>query len=161
MGDADGLEMVHRLRALTVELDLAGAAFAQQHGFHPTDLRALICLLDAERSGDVATPGWLGRHLRLNSASVTALTDRLERAGHVRREQDPGDRRRVILSVTPAAVELGWAFFGPLIGQFVAVIDNFDDAELATIGRFLDELQAAVASTPPDEASPDTSATYR
>ncbi|MBJ7353128.1 MAG: MarR family transcriptional regulator, partial [Rhodococcus sp.] len=40
---------VHQLRALTVDLDLLGAEFAQRHALHPTDIRALICLLDADR----------------------------------------------------------------------------------------------------------------
>jgi hypothetical protein len=47
---------------------------------HSTDVRALIHLLDAARAGRNATPGWLGSQLGLNSASVTALVDRLEDA---------------------------------------------------------------------------------
>ena len=73
-----GLRVVHQLRAITVELDLVGAEFAQRNSLHPTDLRALICLLDAARAHTLATPGWLGRQLGLNSAGTTALVDRLE-----------------------------------------------------------------------------------
>ncbi len=147
MADDAGLTMVHRLRALTVELDLFAAEFAQLHGFHATDLRALICLLDAERAGHVATPGWLGSQLGLNSASVTALIDRLERAGHVHRDRDASDRRRINLQVTTEATELGWSFFGPLIAHTVAVTDRFSDTETATIARFIDEALGAVAET--------------
>ena len=75
--DSTELVAVHRLRALTVELDLLGADFAQKHSLHPTDIRALICLLDADRAGTRATPGWLGGQLGLESASVTALIDRM------------------------------------------------------------------------------------
>src|SRR3954467_7428888 len=92
-----GMRMVHLLRAITVELDLFGAEFAGLHALHPTDLRALIHLLDAARSDSTATPGWLGDQLGLNSAAVTALIDRLERVGHVRRVRDTHDRRRVLL----------------------------------------------------------------
>jgi len=139
--------MVHRLRALTVELDLLASEFAQLHGFHGTDLRALICLLDAERAGQVATPGWLGSQLGLNSASVTALIDRLERAGHVHRDRDATDRRRVNLQVTEQAAELGWSFFGPLIAHTVAVTNRFSETETTTIARFIDEVLVAVAET--------------
>ncbi len=142
-----GLVIVHRLRALTVELDLLAAEFAQLHGFHATDLRAMICLLDAERAEHVATPGWLGRQLGLNSASATALIDRLERAGHVRRERDESDRRRINLWVTAEATELGWTFFGPLIAHTVAVTDGFSDSEITLVARFLDEVLGAVADT--------------
>jgi DNA-binding MarR family transcriptional regulator len=132
-----GLQMVHLLRAITVELDLFGAAFAGEHGLHPTDLRALISLLDADRAGLTATPGWLGGQLGLNSASVTALIDRLEGAGHIRRVRDTADRRRVLLVIEPSAVAMGLAFFGPLITQLVASMRQFDAAELATVRRFL------------------------
>ncbi len=138
MDDQDaGLQMVHLLRAITVELDLFGAAFAGEHGLHPTDLRALISLLDADRAGLTATPGWLGGQLGLNSASVTALIDRLEGAGHIRRVRDTADRRRVLLVIEPSAVAMGLAFFGPLITQLVASMRQFDAAELATVRRFL------------------------
>jgi len=147
MSDDAVLTMVHQLRALTVELDLLAAEFAQLHGFHATDLRALICLLDAERAGHVATPGWLGAQLGLNSASVTALIDRLERAGHVHRDRDATDRRRINLQVTEQATELGWSFFGPLIAHTVAVTDRFSDTETATIVRLINEVLGAVAET--------------
>src|SRR5689334_20829226 len=80
-----GMAVVHQLRAVTVELNLVAAEFADANGLHVTDLRAIIELLDAERDGLVATPGWLAERLRLGSASATALVDRLERLGHVQR----------------------------------------------------------------------------
>ncbi|MER5372922.1 MarR family transcriptional regulator [Streptomyces sp. NPDC002553] len=129
--------LVHLLRAITVEFDLLGAEFAGRHGLHPTDVRALIHLLDAARDGRRATPGWLGEQLRLNSAGTTALVDRLERLGLVRRSRDTADRRRVLLEVEDRAKELGWAFFGPVIGGVVEVAEGFDAGELETVRRFL------------------------
>ncbi|WP_041823894.1 MarR family winged helix-turn-helix transcriptional regulator [Streptantibioticus cattleyicolor] len=131
------MRLVHLLRAVTVELDLRGAEFAARNGLHPTDLRALIRLLDADRAGTAVTPGRLGEALRLNSAGVTALVDRLERLGLVRRDRDRRDRRRVLLTVTPEAVELGWSFFGPLIGQLVEVAGEFTPDELDAVRRYL------------------------
>ncbi|MFC9117122.1 MarR family winged helix-turn-helix transcriptional regulator [Streptomyces sp. NPDC057092] len=131
------MELVHLLRAVTVEFDLLGAEFAARHGLHPTDVRALIHLLDAARSGTRATPGWLGEQLRLNSAGTTALVDRLERLELVRRSRDTVDRRRVLLDVEEKATRLGWAFFGPVIDEVVAASDDFDAGELATVRRFL------------------------
>ncbi|MEU1192027.1 MarR family transcriptional regulator [Streptomyces sp. NPDC005859] len=141
-----GLRVVQQLRAITVELDLLGAEFAQHDGLHPTDLRALICLLDAARVHTHATPGWLGRQLGLNSAGTTALVDRLERLGHVRRERDSRDRRRVLLEVDERAVALGQSFFGPLIAEVVAATRTFSDTELATIQRFLLNVHEVVAA---------------
>jgi len=147
-----GMQLVHLLRGITVELDLFGAEFAAAHGLHATDLRALIHLLDAARAGTAATPGWLGEQLGLNSASVTALVDRLERAGHVRRERDSRDRRRVLLTVEDRAVALGWSFFGPLISGMVTAMRDFDEAELATVRTFLQAMtEVTIASRHRDE----------
>ncbi len=79
------MEIVHLLRAVAVELGPHSARFANQNGTHPTDVRALIALMDAVRAGTELTAGRLGGPLGLNSAGTTALVDRLERAGQVRR----------------------------------------------------------------------------
>ena len=137
MDDQDpGLQLVHLLRAVTMELDLFAAEFAGYHGLHPTDVRALVHLLDAGREGVRATPGWLGAQLGVNSASTTALVDRLERLGLVCRERDTRDRRRVLLVVQDEAVRLGWSF-GPLIHEMVGSMRSFEEAELAVVRRFL------------------------
>ncbi|MFI8260126.1 MarR family winged helix-turn-helix transcriptional regulator [Streptomyces sp. NPDC085665] len=135
--DTPAMRLVHLLRAVTVELHLRGAEFAARNGLHPTDLRALIRLLDADRAGEVVTPGLLGEALRLNSAGTTALLDRLERLGLVRRRRDEQDRRRILLAVEPKAVELGRSFFGPLIGGLVEAAGQFTPRELDVVRRYL------------------------
>ncbi|MFE4953803.1 MarR family transcriptional regulator [Streptomyces sp. NPDC056653] len=142
------MEIVHLLRKVTVEFGLRQAEFASRHGMHPTDVRALICLLDAERAGTDATAGWLGAQLGLNSAGTTAVIDRLERLGHLTRTRDPRDRRRVLLTVDPRAVELGRSFFGPLIDNTVAVLHDFDQSETAAVRRFLSAAHRAATSIP-------------
>lgn len=139
------LELVHLLRGITVQLDLLGAEFAARNGLHPTDVRALIQLLDFDRAGVEATPGRLGEKLGLNSPAVTAVVDRLQRLGLVRRERDERDRRRVLLAVTDQATDLGWSFFGRLIGDMVNAAEEFDEAELATVRRFLGSVEAVLA----------------
>ncbi|AUG80843.1 MarR family transcriptional regulator [Kitasatospora sp. MMS16-BH015] len=148
MDAPDPMLLVHRLRGVTVELDALAGRFAQANGLHPTDLRALICLLDADRAGTAATPGYLGGQLGLNSAGTTALVDRLERLGHVRRERDTADRRRVLLSVTPEAVALGESFFGPVIRGLIDQAAAYSPAELAVVHRFLTETQKLLSDPP-------------
>jgi DNA-binding MarR family transcriptional regulator len=147
-GGDDAMRLVHLLRAVTVHLDLRGAEFARVNGLHSTDVRALIHLLDAGRSGVTATPGWLGSQLGMNSAATTAVIDRLERAGHVRRERESADRRRVHLVVSAEAMALGWSFFGPLIDGMLAAMEAFTDAELDTVARFLSAMAEVAADTP-------------
>ncbi|MFJ5528611.1 MarR family transcriptional regulator [Streptomyces sp. NPDC093261] len=144
------MEIVHLLRAVTVQLGLHSARFASGNGMHPTDVRALIALMDASRVGEDMTAGRLGALLGLNSAGTTALVDRLERLGHVRRVRDGRDRRRVLVEVDERAVQLGWAFFGPLIGQAVELLKGYDERELAAVRGFLDGVRKAAA----DQARP-------
>ncbi|MCX5378711.1 MarR family winged helix-turn-helix transcriptional regulator [Streptomyces sp. NBC_00091] len=133
----DNLGLVHLLRAVTVEFGLRQAEFAAANGMHPTDVRALICLLDAARADEPATVGLLGTRLGLNSAGTTAAIDRLERLGHVERVRDPLDRRRVLLRVRPEAVRLGQEFFGPAIDALLGALAPLSPAERDTIRRFL------------------------
>lgn len=148
------MPLVHLLRAVTVELSLVSDRFAALHGLHPTDLRALIHLLDADRAGLRATPGWLGGRLALASPAVTALVDRLVRLGLVRRAPDPADRRRVLLEVDESAVALGWSFFGPLIRRLIEATDGFTPAELETVDRFLTAARDAITANPPEAPDP-------
>jgi DNA-binding MarR family transcriptional regulator len=133
------------LRRLAVELDAVGDRFAVLHGLGRTDVRALVAIMDATRSGSALTAGALGAAVELSSASVTALVDRLERAGHVRRVRDAADRRRVVLEMTESAMAAGGAFFGGLQRDLVAAMERYSDDELAVVRRFLTEMTDVVA----------------
>ncbi|MFF4057535.1 MarR family winged helix-turn-helix transcriptional regulator [Streptomyces sp. NPDC001668] len=139
------MEIVHLLRAVTVELGLHSARFAQRNAMHPTDVRALISLMDASRGEEEMTAGRLGAELGLNSAGTTSLIDRLERTGHVRRVRGRQDRRKVVVEVDERAVELGQAFFGPLIGRAVELLQGYDESERAAIRGFLAGVRDAAA----------------
>ncbi|MEU6504759.1 MarR family transcriptional regulator [Streptomyces sp. NPDC046942] len=150
------MEIVHLLRAVAVELGLHSARFAQRNGMHPTDVRALIALMDARRAGEELSAGRLGAVLGLNSAGTTALLDRLERAGHVRRVRGARDRRKVVVEVTERAVDLGQASFGPLIERSVELLRGYDEDQRAAIRTFLEGVREAAAEqahTPPESAS--------
>lgn len=145
--DADpGMRMVNLMRSLTVELDLFTGDFARHHSLHATDLRAIIHLLDASRAGFLATPGWLGEQVGLNSASTTALIDRLGDAGYVNRTRDLVDRRRVLIVVTDEAKALGLTFFGPLVRKLLDAMRDFTPAEQATAHRFMATMRDTVVT---------------
>ncbi|WBO66736.1 MarR family winged helix-turn-helix transcriptional regulator [Streptomyces camelliae] len=150
------MEIVHLLRAVAVELGLHSARFAQRNGMHPTDVRALIALMDARRAGEELSAGRLGAVLGLNSAGTTALLDRLERAGHVRRVRGARDRRKVVVEVTERAVALGQASFGPLVERSVERLRGYDEDQRAAIRTFLEGVRKAAAEqahTPPESTS--------
>jgi DNA-binding MarR family transcriptional regulator len=150
--DQRRLQLVHQLRAISVQLDLARAAFARANALHDTDVRALICLLDADRAGIPVTAGWLGSQLGITSPSTTALIDRLQAAGHVCRQPSPADRRKVEIRVSQQAIALGWDFFGPLLTGMIHAMRSFGPGELDSAERFLREV-AAATRWPGDQAS--------
>ncbi|WP_240107215.1 MarR family transcriptional regulator [Streptomyces sp. MUM 203J] len=141
------LRVFHLLRAVTVEYGLRQGEFAARNDMHPTDVRALIRLLDAERAGEDATAGLLGAALGLNSAGTTAVIDRLERLGLLARVRDARDRRRVLLTVTDRARELGWAHFGPLIDGTAELLNGFDERERDAVRRFLTGVREVLRET--------------
>lgn len=125
------------LRGYAVDAQHIGNAFAGLHGLGGTDLQALIAVMDAEGRGEPLTPGRLGEHLNLSSGSITALLDRLERAGHIRRDRDTADRRKVFLRYGEPGARLAVEFFGPLGRRTDQVTDRFTDDELEVVLRFL------------------------
>ena len=141
-----------RLRALiTDHLRRYGAeasrvvdVFAKSHAMHPTDLQALVVILNAERQGEPATPGMLRQVLNLTSGAVTGAVDRLVRAGHVRRAADAHDRRQVRLHQDVAGQELGREFFGPLGRRVEATMAGYDERELELIERFMRSMAEAM-----------------
>lgn len=144
-GDGDRQELALLLRRLTIELDAVGQRFADRHGLNRTDVRALVAIMDAARQGNALTAGRLGDVVDLRSASVTALVDRLEKVGHVRRVRDPDDRRRVSLEMSETAMAAGAEHFGGLQRDLLAAMASYSDDELAVVRRFLTDMTAVIA----------------
>ena len=143
-GDPARQEIALLLRRLNVELDAVGQRFAERYGLNRTDVRALVAIMDAARRGEALTAGRLGEAVDLRSASVTALVDRLERVGHVRRVRDPEDRRRVSLEMSDSAMAAGAEHFGGLARDLVAAMAGYTDDELAVVHRWLEDMTAVI-----------------
>jgi len=108
-------------------------AAADLLGINPTDLR---CLGVLERRGAV-TATELAREARLTTGATTALIDRLERAGYVRRVRDERDRRRVYVELTDRARGEIARIWGPLGQEGQEVAARYSDEELALIVEYL------------------------
>ncbi|WP_375433052.1 MarR family winged helix-turn-helix transcriptional regulator [uncultured Friedmanniella sp.] len=134
------------LRRFGSEASRVTDIFAKTHAMHPTDLQALVLILNAERQGEPATPGVLRTMLNLTSGAVTGTVDRLVRAGHVRREPDAHDRRQIRLHHDASGPEIGQEFFGPLGERIDAAMAGYDADELALIERFLSSAAEAMAA---------------
>ena len=144
--------VVDALRRVNIESDRFVEVFASAHGLHRTDLNAVAYIAAAARAGTPMSPGQLGARLRLSSAATTALLDRLEGVGHVVRERDPGDRRRVVIRTQEQGLSLANEFFAPLGTALDGLMDGFDAAELATVRRFLERTVEVVEQVREDAA---------
>ncbi|MER7109726.1 MarR family winged helix-turn-helix transcriptional regulator [Streptomyces sp. NPDC000229] len=135
------------LRRMNAEFQRIAQEFAQSQGLHPTDVQALIAVLDAdgEEEGEPMTPGRLRKRMNLTSGAMTACLDRLEKTGHIRRVRAADDRRVVHLHYAEAARGVARDYFRPLATGTDAVRARFTDDELRVVVRFLTEMNHQLA----------------
>lgn len=98
--DATPLHILSRVSRLARHLDRArGAAFAQ-HGLEGWEFDVLSSLRRAGAPYELS-PGELVKQMLVSSGTMTNRVDRLERRGLVGRKPRPGDRRGVIVALSP------------------------------------------------------------
>lgn len=96
----------------------------------------VICLDILDRLGTV-TAGRLAAESRLTTGAVTAVLDRLEKVGLVRRASDPSDRRRVLVETTERARRIGREAYGPIAEAAMRFGHRFTPEQLEAILEFL------------------------
>lgn len=102
-----------------------------------SDMRAIRFLL-ASRGGDrIITSTMLAEHLGLRGSSVTKLLDRLQQAGHIRREPHPTDRRAHSIVVTDATAATANESVGRAHLRRFRVAAALSSADRATVTQFL------------------------
>ena len=111
----------------------SGQVSAERIGINVTDLN---CLNIVALAGPM-TAGELARATGLTTASITGVLDRLEEGGFVRRERDPKDRRRVIVTLNPGPGlrEIG-PTFGPLVRAWRDAAAGYSDEDLRLLLDF-------------------------
>lgn len=115
-------------------------------GMGETDMIAVRHLLLARRQHRDLTAGDLAGLLQISTASTTALIDRLERSGHVRRERHPQDRRSTRVVATTATDEEVRATLGLMHRNMMAVAEGLSPTEAEVVARFLTGMIDAVAA---------------
>lgn len=83
------------------------------------------------------TAGELSKLTGLTTGSVTALIDRLEKTGFVRRQHDPHDRRKVIIVPLYENKEEVSNIYLQLHETMVKLASSYSDEELELITQFL------------------------
>ncbi len=101
-----------------------------------TDLRAMSVLLGR---GPMA-PSELAAALGLGAPATSMAIDRLERVGHVTRERDDADRRRVTVRPTPESATKARDALMPMIREVDALLDDVPEADRAAIQHYLQQV---------------------
>ena len=85
------------------------------------------------------TAGHLARETGFTSGAITGIVDRLEKAGHVRRERNSEDRRSVIIRPLneEARLRRSGPFFEGLTDAMARLRMDYSEDELATIHSYL------------------------
>lgn len=109
-------------------------AVAERSGMNLTDLQCVAILTS---TGPI-TAGQLAETMRLTTGAVTGVINRMERAGYVRREKDPGDGRRVVVRPVPEELErAGAGLFVSQGEEMEDLMSEYDDRDLALLLDFM------------------------
>jgi DNA-binding MarR family transcriptional regulator len=136
--------LVERLLWLGRQLSAATIMFhqavADRFGLNPTDHKCMDLLF----TKGPMTAGELAEVTGLTTGAITGVIDRLEGVGFVRREDDPSDRRRVIVRVVPKRHLQVGRLFKHLGAATAELSTRYSDAELVTILDFMTRSQESL-----------------
>jgi DNA-binding MarR family transcriptional regulator len=147
--------------ALCAESDQIGRVFATAQQVQPSAFRALLNILVAEDAGQPMTSGELRQKMGVSAAAITYLVERMIDSGHIQRDSDPADRRKVILRIAGHGRDIAGTFFAALAAETRAAMADLSDTDLAASHRVLAALVEAMrrfqdALKPPKASQPQT-----
>lgn len=150
MQDADRAaleaQIVADTRALTAESAQIGHSFAALHALTANDFRALLHVTVAENAGEPLTAGELRKRMGMSGAAITYLVERMITSGHLLRDSDPKDRRKVMLRVSAHGTDVARDFFMPLADHTGHSLAGISDDDLAAAHRVFAALIEAMGA---------------
>jgi DNA-binding MarR family transcriptional regulator len=126
-------ELSSAVRAQQRAVDVFDQAVVDRFGLNRTDGR----VIDLIQEFGPMSAGEVARAAHLSTGAVTAAIDRLVARGLVARIDDPHDRRRVLVRMTPKAERVCAETYGPLVQDGHELLARFSDAQVAVIIEFL------------------------
>jgi DNA-binding MarR family transcriptional regulator len=119
-------------RKISTYTVLFSQAVADRVGMNATDMECGDIL---SWTGPI-TAGRLAELSGLTTGAITGVIDRLERAGFVRREKDPTDRRRVIVQPLMERYDEVMPLYEGMIQSMSEFTDRYTEQELAVLLDF-------------------------
>lgn len=112
-------------------------------------------MLAAVRRTPGTTQGALATWLEVEAITAGRMIDRLEKLGLVERRDDPADRRRWCLHLTPNAEQLMDQLGGCASHVFDDALAGFNDTEHELLKALLERVRANLTDENPAEAKQD------
>jgi len=125
------------LRIMVQQIEEARDEAARRQNLHPTDFG---CIAYLYRETEPVSPKQIIAELGLSSGSGTALLDRLEASGYVKRLPNPQDRRSVLIALDREAARGPIALVLRLEESYRKATDALSDHDLDTIATFLEAI---------------------
>src|SRR5450432_2309976 len=119
-------------RKLTRSSLILQSAIAEKMSLNPTDAECIDFLMEMGPS----TAGDLAKVTRLTTGAITSVIDRLEKAGFVKRESDPGDRRKVIIRFIPKKHEKAKQYYAAMAKDVYGLFSGYSEPKLKSLLRF-------------------------
>jgi DNA-binding MarR family transcriptional regulator len=121
------------LRKVGAQSVLLSDTVARLVGINSTDLECL----DLLHLAGATTAGRLAAHSGLTTGAMTAVIDRLERAGFVRRLRDPQDRRVVLVEARQRGIDRIYPLYARLADANARLNARYTDKQLAVVVEYL------------------------
>lgn len=119
-------DLMWEVRRFTRSSLMLQHVIAQKAGLHVTDAECIDFLMEMGPS----TAGALAKATRLTTGAMTNVIDRLERSGFVKRNPDPKDRRKVVVSYIPQKKAGMTADYASLAGEVQQLFMKYNLDEL-------------------------------
>ena len=113
-------------------------------GMNENDLLAMRYLMQARQTGGSLGPKDLSRLLGISTASTTALIDRLEKGGYVRRHARPNDRRAWEIVPTDTSDTEVRGTVGGMHARMMQAAAELTPEEAGVVIRFMGRLREAL-----------------
>jgi len=123
------------IRKVGAQAVLISDLVATRVGINSTDLECL----DLLQLAGSTTAGQMSAHSGLTTGATTAMIDRLERAGYVRRRRDAADRRVVVVEVLEHCGSDIAPLYQPIQKELEKLHARYSNRELAIVVRYLTE----------------------
>lgn len=137
------------LRRILRVTEAHGKELAQAVGMTPVQLRVAQILAETGTS----TGGAIAKRMHVAPATITALIDKLEHAGHVVRQRSETDRRQTMVVLTDRGRDALRRAPDALQQRFAAEFDALEDWEQAMIVAVLERVATMLDSETVDRGA--------